>query len=764
MSYQALPLTSSAPESNLFNGIVIHINGFTNIDRVILIKLITRHGGTVCRIPRKKTTTYVLSDQDNFSKDGFNVIGSSWVIDCIDRKTLLPFDYNKLAVDCTHPEFINDYYSKSRLHFISMEKLQLRSKYLKILKPNKNSIRLIYYLDFDSFFASGSVVKYNRTNKYAPVDIQKDCVLVSNGSRHSEITSINYVAKNIICISRHDYFETAKEKYEAFIKQNPQSLVKFFALKFEFEEYRSILTKFYDYLINEFDSVIPMSVDEGMFFDYVDKNSINYDKIMKKAKIIKLKVKELTGVDVSISVTKDYLFLNKIILKKIKPNGIGICIDDDQSSFELDSVNIKDVPVSGLFVSNILKNTSYLNDLDYTCTIKNLKDFIKSNYGNDYKKFFDSLDNQNALIKRFIENVFLKKDDDILLKNKNGDKNYYTPKTVSCSINYHMNFTNLWDINRFVKRFAKYLVERLNNLTNFYESIKQVGVVVVLALEGNVVSKFGGMGNNVKRLSKTLTYDTFVKIDQVKCLEKLGTDFYTLIRLLVKKEKLNDIKGISLQVLKLKNNATNTLELPFNFIFKTPDTKDKLSPTKKISTHSKETLVKLIKNEDKNTLKELPLEVLQDLYFEQRFDFKSKSSKRKVISTNSNSLKKIKSSNNSPAVIVSTDIRSLPNNERLNVFEPISFQSEKSISFIKTLIKKWIRYSIISDIKSTNDDKELFVNFLKNLREHGQQSRLDNIATFMGTYLQMYQNQEDKNGVLDDWERFMLLKVLPMME
>lgn len=762
------PVVPKKDSSSLFEGIEIHINGYTKIDRVVLIKLIVLNGGTVCRMPRKKTTTYVLSDQDNLSKEGFRIIKSKWVLDCIEQKTVLSFDYDNTNINCNHPNFVNDYYSKSRLHFISMEKLQLRGKYLKISKRNNDETlrRLIYYIDFDSFFVSGSIIKYNRVNKHFPIDITRDCVIVSNGSRHSEITSINYVAKNVIGISRHNYFEKGKEKYKKYMESNPQSGIRWYCLKVEFDEYRSILTQFYDFLIDKFDTIIPMSVDEGMFFEYVEEASLDYTAIMRKVKLIKMKVKEMTGVNISVSVTNDFLFLNKIILKRIKPDGIGICISETDFVEEVKNVKIVDVPMTGAFMINqlqsMLPSSVYKSDI----TVKELTSFIADNYSKEYLRFFQPLIKQgsNSSVMKFIDNIFLLKDDDMSCKNKNGDTDFYTPKTVSCTINYHMNFTNLWDINKFVKRFSKYLVDRLMTLTKFYESIKKIGVTVVVALEGNVVSKFGGMGNHVKRLTKSLTYDSYLKIDSTRCLDKLSNDFYALIKLIVDKDKLNDIKGISLQLLKLKNNSTQGAFLsPLKFNFTTPEDKIKTSPTKRISTHSKETLVKLIDNENKETLAALPLDVLQDLYFQQRFDFKSKSTKRKIISTNSNSLKKIQSNKNSPGMIVSGNVRDSPNKERLNVFEPLSFQAEKSISAIKKLIKSWITYSISTSIPPTQDDIDLFLNFLKNLKTKGQQSRLDNLVTFMNNYLQLYQYENDETGVINEWEKIMILKLLPLL-
>lgn len=133
---------------DIFKNKEFHINGYTKIDRVALIKLIGANGGSVCRIPRKKSTSYVISDQANVtSKLNIPIVSSEWVTQCIESNTLL--DIKKNDVDCNDPNFIASFYSKSRLHFISMEKLQLRSRYLKISQSLHN--RIIYYIDFDSF-------------------------------------------------------------------------------------------------------------------------------------------------------------------------------------------------------------------------------------------------------------------------------------------------------------------------------------------------------------------------------------------------------------------------------------------------------------------------------------------------------------------------------------------------------------------------------------------------------------------------------------
>lgn len=799
---------------NIFNNKEFHINGYTKIDRVALIKLIGASGGSVCRIPRKKSTSYVISDQANVtSKLNIPIVSSEWVTQCIESNTLL--DIKKNDVDCNDPNFIASFYSKSRLHFISMEKLQLRSRYLKISQSLHN--RIIYYIDFDSFFVYGSLLKFNRVTKQQ-IGINDHCIIVSNGNMNSEIISLNYVAKNVIKISRNDTFQVGRQKYDDYIKKNPCN-IKFHCLDLQIEEYKSILTKFYDYVQTQFDTVIPISVDEGMFFDYVDE--INKQAIERKATLLKLKIKQLTNCDVSISVTDDFLYLNKIVLNAIKPDGLKVVLTKTQYEHELENIPIHKLPVFGSSMVDILSKINHpifkdklvLNTDAYT--IKKMKDDIVRYFKHEphvsYTEFYQLLLNFSIIRKnhvssvpqRFYDNIFDLKDDDVYTKNKTADRDHYIPKTISCSINYHIKFVTLWELSVFIKRFAKYLYDRLDNMRHLYKRIRKIGVIVVVQMEGNVVSKYGGMGNRVKRLSKTLNYDNWMEIDE-RLLLRMGNDYFTLIRLMVNKDKLEDIKGISLQVLQMENYTDEkvTLNNPrlkqsslnFEKLFKTPEGKiNDQSPVKKsFSSHSKDTLVKLIDNEDKEMLSELPIEILNELYFEQKLKFQSKSNS--IASKDGNtyeysiksnyspmdSVKKLRVSNKKEQelgsgikennilqtrdfFIIHDDIRLSPNKNNLDVLEPVSFQSKTKLSEIKNVLKNWIETTIQYNIQPSRDDVEYFVTFLNKLKMNEQQSRIDNLVSYMDLLIKGYQYEDDTKGIIGEWERYMVLKFYPFL-
>lgn len=799
--------------NGIFKNLEFHINGYTKIDRVVLIKLIDTNGGSVCRIPRKKSTSYVISDQSNVvSKLNIPIVASDWVSQCIETNTIVSTKRND--VDCNDPNFIKNFYSKSRLHFISMEKLQLRSKYLKIGESSNH--RIIYYIDFDSFFVFGSLLKFNRVTKQN-IDINQHCILVSNGNSNSEIISLNYIAKNVINISRNDTFKTGKQKFDDYIAKNPSD-IRFYCLDLQIEEYKSILTKFYDYIYTQFDTVIPVSVDEGMFFDFVDE--IDSQAIEKKATLLKLKIKQLTNCDVSISVTNDFLYLNKIVLNAVKPNGMKVVLTHSQYEKELDNIPINKLPVFGSSIVDIFtkmnhplfKDKMILRTDQYTIKVlkANIITYFKHEKQISYNDFYQLLLNSsiikkghnNSVPQRFFDDIFDLKDDEVYNKNKVADRNHYIPKTISCSINYHINFVTLWELSVFVKRFTKYLYDRLDNMRHLYKKIKKIGVCLVVQLEGNVVSKYGGMGNKVKRLSKTLNYDKWMDIDE-RLLARMGNDYFTLARLMIKKDKLEDIKGISLQILQLENYSEEKVQnkyilkqMPLNLesIVRTPENKVKgQSPTKtNYSTHSKETLVKLINNEDKEMLYELPVEILNDLYFEQKFKFQGKansiSSKDgntyefniKNIVTPMDSVKKIKISNKKEQelgsglkennvlkmkdfFIIHDDIRNSPNKNNLHVLEPITFQSKSKVSEIKALLKNWIETTIKYGIQPSKEDVDFLLVFLNKLKTNNQQSRLDNIVYYMDAFIKTYQYDDDTNGVIGEWEKYMIFKFYPLL-
>ncbi|KAI2466611.1 impB/mucB/samB family protein [Annulohypoxylon bovei var. microspora] len=225
-----------------------------------------------------------------------------------------------------NPDFIQQYYSESRLHHLSTWKAELKSRMQRLAaekgaqrKPMKRKAgarRYVMHVDFDSFFCAVSL-------KSAPDFIDKPAAVAHGTGAGSEIASCNYPAR------KYDV------KNGMWMKQARELCPELKVLPYDFPAYEEASKSFYECILEVGGIVQSVSIDEalvditsvvlsavGSDGSGVDEGSIwrEQEKADQMALALRDQVKGKTGCAVSVGIGGNIL-LAKVALRKAKPAG-----------------------------------------------------------------------------------------------------------------------------------------------------------------------------------------------------------------------------------------------------------------------------------------------------------------------------------------------------------------------------------------------------------------------------------------------------------
>ncbi|KAH9909350.1 impB/mucB/samB family protein [Xylariomycetidae sp. FL2044] len=250
------------------------------------------------------------------------------------RKAMTSEEHNALLLkdprmrksSTANPDFIQQYYSESRLHHLSTWKAELKSRMQKFaaekgpqgtsVRRKAGSRRYIMHVDFDSFFCAVSL-------KSAPEYVDKPAVVAHGAGTGSEIASCNYPARKY-GVKNGMWMKRAKELC-------PDLKV----LPYDFPAYEEASRLFYESILSVGGVVQSVSIDEAL----VDVTSVVLNAVGSKgsgieegsmwreqekadqlALIIREQIKAKTGCAVSVGIGNNIL-LAKVALRKAKPAG-----------------------------------------------------------------------------------------------------------------------------------------------------------------------------------------------------------------------------------------------------------------------------------------------------------------------------------------------------------------------------------------------------------------------------------------------------------
>ncbi|KAI2640762.1 impB/mucB/samB family protein [Hypomontagnella submonticulosa] len=289
-----------------------------------------------------------------------------------EHNALLLQDPRMRKSSTANPDFIQQYYSESRLHHLSTWKAELKSRMQKLAaekgpqrKPVKRKIgarRYIIHVDFDSFFCAVSL-------KSAPDFIDKPAVVAHGTGSGSEIASCNYPARKY-GVKNGMWMKRAKELC-------PELKV----LPYDFPAYEEASKSFYECILEVGGIVQSVSIDEALIDatsvilsavgsdgSGVDEGSIwrEQEKADQIAQALRDQVKTKTGCAVSVGIGGNIL-LAKVSLRKAKPAGQYQIKPEEVLSF-LGDLKVDDLPGVAYSIAGKLEEigVKYVSDIRQT--------------------------------------------------------------------------------------------------------------------------------------------------------------------------------------------------------------------------------------------------------------------------------------------------------------------------------------------------------------------------------------------------------------
>ncbi|KAI5920067.1 impB/mucB/samB family protein [Camillea tinctor] len=271
-----------------------------------------------------------------------------------------------------NPDFIQQYYSESRLHHLSTWKAELKSKMQKLaaekgpqakpMKRKPGARRYVMHVDFDSFFCAVSL-------KSAPEFIDKPAVVAHGTGTGSEIASCNYPARNY-GVKNGMWMKRAKELC-------PDLKV----LPYDFPAYEEASRLFYECILEVGGVVQSVSIDEalvdatsvilsavGSDGSGVDEGSLwrEQEKADQIALALRDRIKQNTGCAVSVGIGGNIL-LAKVALRRAKPAGQHQIKPEEVHTF-LGGLKVGDLPGVAYSISGKLEEIGikYVNDIRQT--------------------------------------------------------------------------------------------------------------------------------------------------------------------------------------------------------------------------------------------------------------------------------------------------------------------------------------------------------------------------------------------------------------
>ncbi|RYP23038.1 hypothetical protein DL765_001293 [Monosporascus sp. GIB2] len=243
-----------------------------------------------------------------------------------EHNALLLQDPRMKKSSTANPDFIQQYYSESRLHHLSTWKAELKSRMQRLaaekgpqakpVKRKPGARRYVMHVDFDSFFCAVSL-------KRAPEFVDKPAVVAHGTGAGSEIASCNYPAR------KHGV------KNGMWMKRAKELCPDLKVLPYDFPAYEEASRLFYECILEVGGVVQSVSIDEALVDatsvilsavasngSGVDEGSIwrEQEKADEIALALRERIKEKTGCAVSVGIGSNIL-LAKAALRKAKPAG-----------------------------------------------------------------------------------------------------------------------------------------------------------------------------------------------------------------------------------------------------------------------------------------------------------------------------------------------------------------------------------------------------------------------------------------------------------
>ncbi|KAL7720788.1 DNA repair protein REV1 [Entamoeba marina] len=535
-------------KSSLFSDVTVWVTGRTNPSESILRSLVLQHGGHYEMYYSAKKVTHIIATQLSYTKnkkfEHKQIVTPNWIIDSIRSAKLLPtesylldlnrsfiqrrkdLDNNGLEtkmecvdtdIDCTDPNFLEKYYSHSRLHHIAIWKDSFREKLGNKVQPLPTTSNLLMHVDIDSFFVSVAVSK-NPHLIGLPV-------AVSNGGKSADVSSCNYEAR-AFGVKNGMWLGKAKELCKNLV-----------IVDYDFDGYEKTTETMTSIISNYCNRMKILSCDECL----VDISQIktNLEKFIHE---LRIEIKTAIHCNVSIGVGTNPLTA-RLAMKKAKPDNQFILLNNIEEF--MNGILIRDLPGVGRSYQKKCNELGLTKCSDFHLVSK---EYLERELG---KAMSNKLINMSKGISKI--------EDD-------SEKR----KSVSVNVNYGIRFKTNKAIYEFLYCIAKELTERLNKLKML--GSQMVIQVMIKRKDAIEAIKYKGHGE-VDVYSKSMDIpDTnnvsTISQHSVKLYKQFNIQPTTLRGIMVQLNKLSLIQRTSVKDSKLFQMLQNT------------STKQKLLPKK----------------------------------------------------------------------------------------------------------------------------------------------------------------------------------------
>ncbi|XP_074582467.1 DNA repair protein REV1 isoform X2 [Curcuma longa] len=413
---------------------------------------------------------------------------------------------NMVHSTLTDPNFVENYFKSSRLHFIGTWRNRYRQRFSKLLAGVKSSNEnlkchstkkkiAIIHIDMDCFFVS-VIIRNFPDLVHKPVAVCHS----DNPRGTAEISSANYVARNF------------GVKAGMFVRDAKACCPNLVILPYDFEAYQEVAEQFYNILHKHCSKVQALSCDEA-FLD-VTECDVDPEDI---ALVIRKEIAETTHCTASAGIAEN-LLLARLATRSAKPNGQRFLPSEKVEDY-LNDLPVMELPGIGYATLEKLKKRQIQTCGQMRMTQKEAlqKDFgVK--IGDMLWNYCRGIDNQNV-----------------------GE--VQEAKSIGAEVNWGIRFNDMTDCNHFLINLCKEVWLRLQGCG---VQGRTVTLKVKKRKEGATEPiKFMGCGDCDNR-SRSITVPIAIDNEAalLRIVKKIFSSFHIDVR---------EVRGIGLHLTKLES-------------------------------------------------------------------------------------------------------------------------------------------------------------------------------------------------------------------
>ncbi|XP_051198867.1 DNA repair protein REV1 [Lolium perenne] len=449
------------------------------------------------------TKLYVPDSPDATSDVcGTNSVGSHLSLGLLEKDTAKSATRSHSTL--TDPNFVENYFKHSRLHFIGTWRNRYRKRFSNSLgaksskgkNDHSGKKKTIIHIDMDCFFVS--VVIRNRPELHdKPVAVCHS----DNPKGTAEISSANYPARNY-GIKAGMLIRDAKARC-------PHLTV----VPYNFDAYGEVADQFYGILHKYCSKVQALSCDEA----FLDMTECLHDNVEEVTERMRNEIFGTTKCTASAGIAENRL-LARLATRSAKPNG-QLFISSEKADDYLNTLPIKALPGIGFTVSAKLKS----NEVEYCGQLRNIsKDALHKDFG---KKISNMLWNYcRGIDHSVVEDV-------------------QETKSVGAEVNWGVRFNEDKDADHFLVNLSKEVSLRL-------QGCGLQGRTVTL----KVKTRRKGAGEPIKFMGcgdcETMSRSTTITgaTDNLVTLQRIARQLFAAFHVDVK-----EVRGVGLKMSKLEH-------------------------------------------------------------------------------------------------------------------------------------------------------------------------------------------------------------------